>query len=71
MPQTAEAFATVDNSVRSVATNAECAITFANFFIVSFPSWVEASVEYVDPFRITGDLEDEIRSFRIRITVPF
>jgi hypothetical protein len=70
LPQTAEAFATVDNSARSVATRAECVITFANLFI-RFPSWVEASVEDVDPFRTASDLEDEIGSFRIRITVPF
>ena len=71
LPQTAEALATVDNNVRSVATRAEWAITLANFFIVRFPSWVEASIEDVNTCSIAGDLENEIGRFRIRITIPF
>ena len=71
LPQTAEALATVDKSMRSVATRAECTITFANFFIVRFPSWVEASVEDINTFSVDGDLKGQIGSFRIRVTISF
>jgi hypothetical protein len=57
LPQTAEALATVDNSVRSVVTRAECAITFANFFISILRFFVEASVEDVDPCTLEDKVE--------------
>jgi hypothetical protein len=70
LPQTAEALAAVDNSVTSVATRAECIITFAILFIFLFPSWVEASTEDVNVFSMEG-LVDEVGGFRVIVSVSF
>jgi hypothetical protein len=71
LPQTAEALATVDNSVRSVATRAECATTFANFFIEMLRFSVKASVEGVNVFSMLHASVDEVCSCVIRIFVSF